>query len=69
MKLDPLADIGTCGLHTVYSSLKTGVKGANWTVGNVLKAMHYFLHDSPERKGNFISITFLLYYATSVLWP
>ena len=57
MELDPLVDIGMCGLHTVHGSLKTGVKAANWTVGNVLKAMHYFLHDSPARKENFISIT------------
>ena len=57
MELDPLVDIGTCGLHTAHGSLKTGVKEANWAVGNVLKAMHYFLHDSPTRKENFISIT------------
>ena len=30
MELDPLVDIGTCGL--------TGVKAANWTVGNVFKS-------------------------------
>ena len=57
MELDPLVDVGTCGLHTVHGSLKTGVKAANWTVRNVLIAMHYFLHDSPARKENFISIT------------
>ena len=37
--LSPLTDIRTCGLHTVRSSLKAGIKSSWWIVGKVLKAI------------------------------
>ena len=41
-ELPKLADIGTCGLHTVHGSLKNGIIHSNWNIGKTLKAMTKF---------------------------
>ena len=37
-ELPKLADIGTCGLHTVHGSLKYGIKNSNWNIKSNDKA-------------------------------
>ena len=53
----PLIDIGTCGLHTVYGSFKTGLVASGWLIEKILKWMWYFLKDSPSRREVYESIT------------
>ena len=57
-KLDhlPLIDIGTCGLHTVHGSFKTGLVASGWLIEKILKWMWYFLKDSPARREVYESI-------------
>lgn len=52
-----LVDIGTCGLHTVHGSLKSGVKLSDWRIGKILKAMFKLLDESPARRDVFRSVT------------
>jgi hypothetical protein len=61
-ELDPLIDIGTCGLHTIHGSLKAGAKASDWGLNNILKAMWQFLHDSPSRRATYENITETLDY-------
>ena len=55
-ELPSLLNIGTCGLHTVHGSIKTGEK-ASWSVGKILKAMDGILQDSPARRETFEIVT------------
>ena len=57
LELLAVINVGTCGLHTVHGSLKAGVKEADWTVGKVLQAMHFLLHDFPSRQDRYIQYT------------
>ena len=45
--LSPLIDIGTCGLHTVRSSLKAGIKSSWWIVGKVQETILKLLNGFP----------------------
>ena len=38
-ELDPLIDLGTCGLHVVHSSIKAGAEADEWELQKLLKAM------------------------------
>lgn len=59
----PLVDIGTCGLHVIHGSLKTGCKkGTDWELQKVLKAMWQLLHDAPSRRAMYENITESLDY-------
>ena len=52
-----LIDIGTCGLHTVHGSFKTGLVASGWLIEKILTWMWYFLIDSPARREVYESIT------------
>ena len=45
-----LIDVGTCSLHTVHSSFRTGVEATGWNVKKVLKVAFHVLHNSPARR-------------------
>ena len=62
-ELPKLADIGTCGLHTVHGSLKCGLKESNWNIGKILKAMAKLLDESPARREKYEMVT------ESVVYP
>ena len=49
-ELDPLMDLGTCGLHVVHSSMKAGAKVSEWELQKLLKAMWQFIHDTPAKQ-------------------
>ena len=34
-ELNPLIDIGTCGLHTLHNSFKHGGKESNWSIKKI----------------------------------
>ena len=52
-----LIDIGTCGLHTVHNSFRTGVEATGWNVKNVLKGAIHVLHNSPAHREGYESQT------------
>ena len=59
----PLVDIGTCGLHVIHVSLKSGAqKGADCNIQKLLKSMWQFLHEAPGRKALYENISDSLDY-------
>ena len=56
-KLPALLNIGTCGIYTIYGSLKNTEKASEWDTGKVLKSMSKILMDSPARMEIFEKIT------------
>ena len=49
-ELDPLIDLGTCGLHLVHASIKTGTKTSEWELQKLFKAMWQFIRVAPARR-------------------
>ena len=56
-KLDPLIDLGTCGLHVVHGSMKPGAKASEWELQKLLKAMWQFIHDTSARQAMYKNIS------------
>ena len=52
-----LIDFGSCNLHTVHGSFRTGAEASGWSIKQLLKSCHQILKDSPARRDDFISIT------------
>ena len=52
-----LLDIGTCGLHTLHGSFKTGIEKSEWEIKSFIKASFNILHDSPGRQDDYESVT------------
>ena len=48
-ELPPLIQIGTCGLHTIHGSMKTGIKNSHWNTGKILKAAWKLLDEAPAQ--------------------
>nr|CAD7201378.1 unnamed protein product [Timema douglasi] len=44
-----LLNLGTCGLHAVHGSLRTGVESVDWDISSLLHHMYYLFTDSPAR--------------------
>ena len=55
--LHSLINIGSCSLHIVHGSLKTGEAVTEWKLKKVLNAAHRILHDSPARREDYNSVT------------
>ena len=49
-ELDPLINLGTCGLHLVHASIKTGTKTNEWELQKLFKAMWQFIRVAPARQ-------------------
>ena len=56
-ELDPLIDLGTCGLHVVHGSMKACAKASEWQLQKLLKAMCQFIHDAPARQAMYKNIS------------
>lgn len=52
-----LLNIGSCGLHVVHNSFKSGIKASGWDLENFLKSLFYLFQDSPARREDFMKIT------------
>ncbi|KAJ8914333.1 hypothetical protein NQ315_011321, partial [Exocentrus adspersus] len=52
-----LIDLGTCGLHVVHGSIRSGHKAAGWHVDSVLNGIYWIFKDSPARRSDYIAIT------------
>ena len=46
-----LLPTGSCGLHTIQTSLKSDENSTDWGVENTLKELHQLLHHTPARRG------------------
>ena len=52
-----LINIGSCGLHTVHNSFKTGATAAEWKVEALLSSLYYLFKDSPARREDFLEVS------------
>ena len=52
-----LLDIGTCGLHTLHGSFKTGIEKSGWKMKSLMKASFNKLHGSPVRQDDYENVT------------
>ena len=56
-ELPKLVNIGSCGLHIVHGTFKTGFESVDWAVKNTLKGCYNLLHDSPARRDDYVSVS------------
>ena len=61
-ELDPIMDLGTCGLHLVHGSVKAGAKASEWELQKLLKTMWQFIHYAPARRTMYENISESTYY-------
>ena len=52
-----LINIGSCGLHIVHNSFKTGATAAEWKVEALLSSLYYLFKDSPARREDFLKVS------------
>ena len=68
-QLPKLLNVGRSSLHNLHGAFKAGSEKASWEMKSVLKASLHFLHDTPARRDDFISVTgfsvFPLYFCAT----
>ena len=52
-----LINIGSCGLHVVHNSFKSGMDATGWQVSSFLSSLYYLFKDAPARKENLFATT------------
>ena len=52
-----LIHIGSCSLHIMHGAFKTGAESSGWNMKAIPKGLFTFLHDTPARRKDYISIT------------
>lgn len=52
-----LLNLGSCGLHVVHNSFKSGMKEAEWRIDEFLQSLFYLFRDVPLRRADYTSIT------------
>ena len=48
--------IGSCSLHVLHGTFKSGVEATDWLLNEILKAMWKIFDDSPARRDTYIKI-------------
>ena len=56
-KLSSLTDVGSCNLHLIHGSFKTGSEKSLWDLHKILKRAFKLLHDSPARREDYFNLT------------
>ena len=51
-----LINLGSCGLHVVHGSLKTGHSAAKWSVHQILRSMYNLFKTSPAQRSDLCAI-------------
>lgn len=51
-----LLNIGSCGLHIVHNSFKSGAVASGWDIESVLKSLYYLFKDSPARREDYLKV-------------
>ena len=52
-----MIDIGSCGLHIIHGTFKTGLEATGWALKSILKGAHTVLHDTPAHRANYLTFT------------
>lgn len=51
-----LLNVGSCGLHILHNSFKSGAVASTWKVEGLLSSIYYLYKDSPARREDFTKI-------------
>ena len=65
MTLHSLADIGSCSLHSVHGSMKTGEIASKWGSKKIMKSAYTILHDGLARTEDNVFVSGLKLYPLS----
>ena len=57
MELHQLINIGSCGLHIIHGSFKTGIEVTHWNINTTAKGAFQILHDSPATRADYIRVS------------
>ena len=57
-----LIDIGSCNLHVIHGSFKTGSESSVWNLHKILEGAFTLLHDTPARRDDYFNLTGSLEY-------
>ena len=57
MEMNPLINLGSCGLHILHGAFKSGIEATDWGIKATMKGCFQLLHDSPARRADFVSVT------------
>ena len=64
-----LIDIGSCSVHVVHGSLKTGIGKNSWKIMETMKGAFYVLRDTSARREDYTTVTksttFPLYFCAA----
>ena len=52
-----LIQFGSCSLHVVHGSLKTGHAATGWVICDFLRSIYYLFNNFPSRKGKYTKLT------------
>ena len=53
----PTLMLGSCSLHIMHGTFRTGVKKTKWGIDSILKALHNLFEDSPAKREDYQQIT------------
>ena len=52
-----LLDVGSCSLHVVHGTFRTGMKQTGWGIDLLLKSLYSHLHETPARREDYTKMT------------
>ena len=52
-----LLDVGSCSLHVVHGTFRTGIKETGWEIDLLLKSLYSHLHETPARREDYTKMT------------
>ena len=57
LTLPELLHTGSCCLHILHGSFKTGTHTTEWKLAMILKVIYKMFDDSPARRANYTELT------------
>lgn len=49
-----ILNVGSCGLHVMHNSFRTGARASGWNIESLLTSIYYLFKDSPARREDII---------------
>ena len=66
--LSKLINVGSCNLHVVHGALKSATEATGWNLKSIMKSSFQVLKDSPARREDYISITYISIHSSFCCW-
>ena len=56
-QLPGLIKVGSCGLHVVHGTFRSGAQKTKWGIDSILKALYKLFDESPAKREDYSTIT------------